>query len=96
MYKCVNNEWKFEKNCPSGETCQLDEDMKASCVKHEPPMGEILFGDDCLKDEMKCDSENAVMFCHDGYWHYKKVCDEPEVCKSISKTSVTCVSPDKK
>ena len=96
MYKCVNNEWKFEKNCPSGETCILDEEMKASCIQHVARLGKIRIGDDCVKDELKCDSENAIMFCHHGFWYYQKVCDEPEVCKSISSTNATCVSPDKK
>ena len=96
MYKCVNNEWKFEKKCPSGETCWLDEDMKASCVQHARAVGKPAFGNDCSKNELKCDSENAIMFCHHGFWRYRKVCDDPEVCKSISSTNAICVSPDKK
>ena len=54
-------------------------------------VGKPAFGNDCEWNQMKCDSENATMFCHYGFWRYKEVCKGSDVCKSISDMNAKCV-----
>ena len=94
MYKCVNHQWQFEQKCPSGQTCEFDYDMQAKCQIHVHPVGKPAFGKECGYNQMRCDSENAIMFCHNGFWRYKEVCKEPNICQRISDNQAKCVPPN--
>ena len=93
MYKCEDHQWKFVKKCPENQECTLDNKLEAKCLDYPRVVGKPYFGDDCKKGQIKCDSENAIMFCHNGLWRYKEICKEPDVCKSVSDKVAVCVPP---
>ena len=90
MYKCVNHQWVLEKTCPSDKTCEIQSDNKAECVDYPRVMGKPAIGDACKDRQQKCDSGNAIMFCHWGNWRYKEICKAGETCKSVSDEKAVC------
>ena len=91
MYQCKDGHWQLVTTCPNDKTCTIQDDKTAKCVDFLYMRGKPKIGDDCRDNQMKCDSGNARMFCHWGRWKYKDICEEDQVCKSISENKVQCV-----
>lgn len=102
IYKCEDHQWKLQEKCATGNNCEIVEGLiftEAKCVKEnvdarftKGAMVEV--PEECEDGELKCDSGNALMYCTNGFWNYKEVCKNNEICKQISPTNAVCVSPD--
>ncbi len=94
IYKCKNQKWELDKVCEDSTSCYIAQDTKPRCEKMVRAMGKIAFGQDCDRNQEKCDSGNAIMNCKNGFWRYKEICDESQVCKQTSENDAACVKPD--
>ncbi|MBQ9396808.1 MAG: hypothetical protein IJU23_15005, partial [Proteobacteria bacterium] len=94
IYKCRNQKWELDKVCEDSTSCYIGHDTKPRCEAMVRAMGKIAFGQDCDRNQEKCDSGNAIMNCKNGFWRYKEICDESQVCKQTSENDAACVKPD--
>ena len=94
IYQCKDNKWIFNKECSGGLFCQLESETEAKCIEHPCPRGKPAIFSECDREQMKCDSETAIMICDLGKWRYKRICKEPKVCKQITDWKAECVMPE--
>ena len=102
IYKCEDHQWKLQEKCATGDNCEIIEGLiftEAKCVKENVDVSftegaMVEEPEECEDGELKCDSGNALMYCTNGFWDYKEVCKNNEICKQISPTNAVCVSPD--
>ena len=59
-------------------------------------MGIYVGGKECdsTRSGMMCGYDNAIRECNRGYWYYKEVCAEPDICKEMPNGEAICVKPD--